>query len=255
MTTTIEARGPQPPPPSGPVRVVLVHGVRTSRTMWRRQVALLRAHGYDDVVAVDLPGHGALVGEPFTLDRGREVLDAATADAPGRVAVVGLSLGGYVSMHWAAGGGRCDALVLSSCTARTGGLPHRGFVALSRAIVASGRADRVSDLAARRYVGREAALDVAAGGIASQGQASTLQAMRAVDPLADLRAIEASGVPVTFVMGGWDHFRVDERAFRVAAPSARWVLVHRGNHLVSLHRPRAYGRALLDALSASAPTP
>lgn len=241
---------------SGPVRVVLVHGVRTSRTMWRRQVELLGSLGYD-VRAVDLPGHGLRRGQPFTLRGACAVLDEAVGDAAGRVVVVGLSLGGYVALHWAARGGRCDAVVVSSCTARPGGLLHRGFIAISRVIAATGAgADRLSDGAARLAVGASGALDVAAGGLSSAGQAATLTAVLGTDPLADVAAIQRSGVPLRFVVGEWDHFRIDERAFRAAAPSATWVLVHRANHLVSLHRPDAYGRALLDALpDAGAPRP
>ena len=235
------------------VRVVLVHGVRTSRTMWRRQVELLESLGYD-VRAVDLPGHGLRRGQPFTLHGARAVLDEAVRDAAGRVVVVGLSLGGYVALHWAARGGRCDAVVVSSCTALPGGVLHRGFIALSRLIAATGTgADRLSDGAARIAVGASGALDVAAGGLSSAGQAATLTAVLATDPLADVAAIVRSGVPLRFVVGEWDHFRIDERAFRAAAPSATWVLVRRANHLVSLHRPDAYGRALLDALRDLAP--
>ncbi|WP_158292542.1 alpha/beta fold hydrolase [Serinibacter arcticus] len=233
---------------SAATRVVLVHGVRTSRTMWRRQVDLLTSRGLD-VRAVDLPGHGRRRDEPFTLARARAVLDEAVGDAPGRVVVVGLSLGGYVTLHWAARGGRCDAVVVSSCTARPGGTLHRSFIAISRVIAATGAgADRLSDRAARLAVGAVGAVDVAAGGLSSAGQATTLTAVLKTDPLADVAALERSGVPLRFVVGEWDHFRLDERAFRAAAPSASWVLVHRANHLVSLHRPAAYGRALLDAL-------
>ena len=47
--------------------VVLVHGLRTSATMWRRQLAALARHDVD-AVAIDLPGHGTRMDEPFTLD-------------------------------------------------------------------------------------------------------------------------------------------------------------------------------------------
>ncbi|MFK4729212.1 alpha/beta hydrolase [Agromyces mediolanus] len=48
-------------------RVVLVHGIRTSATMWRAQLDALARHDVE-AVAVDLPGHGSRIGEPFTLD-------------------------------------------------------------------------------------------------------------------------------------------------------------------------------------------
>ncbi|HCX86034.1 MAG TPA: alpha/beta hydrolase [Micrococcales bacterium] len=247
-------------PRVGPRRVVLVHGVRTSASMWRHQVAALTTAGYRPV-AVDLPGHGTRAGEPFTLAAADEVITgAAAADAEtevgaareGGLAVVGLSLGGYVALHWAARTTHPPAaLVLSSCTALTGGLAHGGFVALSRGITALPRdgARRVSDVAARLAVGVAGARDIAAGGVAVPAQVPTLLALRGLDPLADLAAVLDRGIAVTFVQGEWDHFRIDERAFRrAAARRARWVVVRRAHHLVSLHRPRAYTRALLDAL-------
>ncbi|TNU73860.1 alpha/beta hydrolase [Miniimonas arenae] len=239
----------------GSPRVVLVHGVRTSASMWRHQVAALTTAGYRPV-AVDLPGHGTRAGDPFTLAAADEVLTGASAEASvareGGLAVVGLSLGGYVALHWAARTTHPPAaLVLSSCTALTGGLAHGGFVALSRGITALPRdgARRVSEVAARLAVGVAGARDIAAGGVAVPAQVPTLLAVRELDPLADLAVVLDRGIAVTFVQGEWDHFRIDERAFRrVAARRARWVVVRRAHHLVSLHRPRAYTRALLDAL-------
>ena len=86
-------------------RVVLVHGLRTSATMWRRQLAALARHDVD-ATAVDLPGHGTRMDEPFTLDAAMEVIDAALPPAAAgarRVPrlLVGLSLGGYLGIEYA----------------------------------------------------------------------------------------------------------------------------------------------------------
>lgn len=120
------------PPPTAPPReprplaglgVVLLHGVRTSGTMWRRQVAVLRSQGAQ-VVAVDLPGHGRAASQAFSLDAADRCIEAAVApmrDRGLRVAVVGLSLGGYLALHWGARTPRApEILVVSSCTAHTG---------------------------------------------------------------------------------------------------------------------------------------
>lgn len=83
--------------------------------------------------------------------------------------------------------------------------------------------------------------------------------MMTTRPVEDLGVVVSRGIPVTFVLGEWDHFRLDETAFRRAGraaaaaagtPPPRWVLVRRAHHLVSLHRPRAYTRAVLGALGA-----
>ena len=41
--------------------IVLIHAVRSSRTMWKGQRRRLREHGYE-VRAPDLPGHGSRRG-------------------------------------------------------------------------------------------------------------------------------------------------------------------------------------------------
>lgn len=244
--------------------VVLVHGVRTSATMWRHQVAALEAAGHA-VVAVDLPGHGTRMAETFTLDAACATVEQAVqglrASGARRIAVVGLSLGGYLTLRWAARTATPpDALVVSSCTARPGGLGNRGFVGITHAFrsLPGDGAARVSEPWARAFVGAAGADDIVRGGVSVDGQLAALRAMVEATPLEDLRVVVGRGIPVTFVTGEWDHFRLDEAAFRRAGREAagssgtrppRWVLVRRAHHLVSLHRPRAYTRALLDTLA------
>ena len=84
--------------------MVLVHGIRTSATMWREQSEALDAAGVAHL-AVDLPGHGARLGERFTLDGALDALDEAVDALPGPVLLCGLSLGGYLGLHWAGGRG------------------------------------------------------------------------------------------------------------------------------------------------------
>ena len=83
------------------VQVVLVHGIRTSATMWRSQVAYLERRD-TPVVAVDLPGHGSRRGEEFTLDGAFETIDAAVRDAAvrGPVLLVGHSMGGLLCIEY-----------------------------------------------------------------------------------------------------------------------------------------------------------
>ena len=59
--------------------VVMVHGIRTSATMWRAQVEHLAARGVIGV-AVDLPGHGTRMAETFTLEGALQTIDAAVRD-------------------------------------------------------------------------------------------------------------------------------------------------------------------------------
>ncbi|WP_341855179.1 alpha/beta hydrolase [Brachybacterium sp. GPGPB12] len=63
--------------------IVLIHAVRSSRTMWKGQVRRLRDRGYE-VIAPDLPGHGARRGEPFTLKSALATIDEAVSRASDR---------------------------------------------------------------------------------------------------------------------------------------------------------------------------
>ena len=63
--------------------VVFLHGLRTSRTMWRAQVAAVEAAGHP-AVAIDLPGHGRRRGERFTWDGAIDAVARGVDDGGGR---------------------------------------------------------------------------------------------------------------------------------------------------------------------------
>lgn len=86
---------------------------------------------------------------------------------------------------------------------------------------------------------------VGEGGYALEVMVDLLSEMRRTDPVGDLRRIRC---PVWLVNGQWDHFRLQEGAFRRATPDIRVVTVRGASHLVSLVRPVAFNRVLLTAL-------
>lgn len=124
------------------VQVVLVHGIRTSATMWRSQVAWLQEHEISGV-AVDLPGHGTRMAEEFTLDGALQTIDQAVRDASlrGPVLLVGHSMGGLLSLAYAGGASRppVTALIAAGCTA----LPRGAALAAYRFL--AGAMDRLPD--------------------------------------------------------------------------------------------------------------
>lgn len=111
ISGAFEAAGP----PDAPA-LVLLHGTRHTRAMWKPQVA----HLSDTfrVLAVDLPAHGALADLPFRLgDASRVIAELIGTHTGGRAIVVGHSLGGYVAMdlgaRWPE---RVAGLVLANAT-------------------------------------------------------------------------------------------------------------------------------------------
>lgn len=233
-------------------RVVLVHGLRTSATMWRRQLAALARHDID-AVAIDLPSHGTRSGEPFTLDNAMRVIGEAVpereADASSTpTLLVGLSLGGYLSIEFASRHpGRIEGLVAASCGTRPRGVGLEGYRRIA-AIIARlpdhGRG--LNELTARMFLSPEGVADVLAGGVALHAMAPVLGSIGGLDVEAALARIH---VPVWLVNGRLDHFRIEERRMLRAAPRARLVIVPGATHLVSLVRPEEFTAVVLGAVA------
>ena len=227
--------------------VVLVHGLRASRTMWRAQVTALRRAGYQ-ALAIDLPGHGERLAEPFTWDGAlRAVRDAVDA-VGGRALVVGLSLGGYVAIgHAARYPEQVAGLVAAACCSvpRTSVLRAWGAAADQFFARLPDRGAAINQALVDRMLPRQSALDVGAGGFALDVVGDTMRAMREATPLADLAHVAA---PVWLVNGRFDHFRADERRFLAACRDGRLVVVPGATHLVSLVQPVRFTRVLLEVL-------
>lgn len=228
------------------LHVVMVHGIRTSATMWRAQLEHLHAAGIAST-AVDLPGHGTRLGEQFTLDEAFATIDRAVRSAAetAEVLLVGHSMGGLLCIAYAGGE---DAppivgLVAASCTAVPRGLALETYRALARGLDRLPRrgawfSERMLD----RTLPAETRADFGAGGYAYDAQDVALQSLSVLDLLAALRRIH---VPLWFVNGQYDQLRVNERLFTRIAPHAELIVVPRTTHLVTAMRPRVFN-AVLD---------
>lgn len=227
--------------------VLLVHGVRTSATMWRRQVEALTAVGVP-VLAPDMPGHGTRTRTPYTVPGALAAIDAAAAGVHGPLVVVGISMGGYLAVHWAAHTThRPEAVLAASCSTQPRGPGLWVYRHVARAV---GRMPddgaRLNDTLARRFLPVAAQDDVAGGGMALDVMDAVLAGMAGIDMLADLAALGET--PVWLVNGRWDHFRTQERRFLRQCANGRLVVIPRATHPVSLVQPVAFNRILLELL-------
>lgn len=233
---------PEPVAVPEPVPVLLVHGIRTSASMWRHQRDVLAAAGHP-VLAIDLPGHGARLGEEFTVAGALAAIDAGVDALGGPVVLVGLSLGGYYAIAYAARRPeRVRALVAVGSAFVPGGPGLTGYRMLARLIHRlPDRGLWLHTALVRRMLPPAGVADVLAGGVALDVMDAGLRATGTLTPLADLRAYPGR---VWLVNGAWDHFRLHQKRFLAATRHGVLVTVPGAGHLVSLHRPHRFDRVL-----------
>jgi pimeloyl-ACP methyl ester carboxylesterase len=232
------------------VQVVLVHGIRTSASMWRAQLETLAARGVP-AVAVDLPGHGTRMAEPFTLRGAFATIDRAVRSAAerGPVLLVGHSMGGLVCTQYAGAVERppIAGFVAVSCTSIPRGMGLRTYRALARSL--DSLPDRGMWLTRRMLAAtlpEHTRADFGAGGYALDAQDLALSLLATLDVAAAVARIR---VPLWFVNGQYDQLRLHERLFTRLAPHAELIVVPRTSHLVSAMRPEVFDAILALAIA------
>lgn len=233
-----------------PAEVVFVHGIRTSASMWRAQLEHLAARGVR-AVAVDLPGHGSRMDEPFTIEGAFATIDGAVQDAAtrGEVLLVGHSMGGLLCIEYA-GAPQAPPLagfVAASCTAVPRGVALQTYRVLARGFNALPRRGQwFTDRVLERTLPEHTRSDFGAGGYAYDAQDTALQSLSVLDLLTALARIR---IPLWFVNGQYDQLRVNEKLFQRIAPQAELLVVPRTSHLVTAMRPRVFNAVLDLALA------
>jgi pimeloyl-ACP methyl ester carboxylesterase len=230
--------------PADAPRLVFIHGSRVTRTSWRAVTGRL-ADTYR-IASPDLPGHGDLRDVPFTLARAADVVDAAIDAAGGEpVVLVGLSLGGYVAMHYAAEHpGRVRGLVLAGSTAEPAGRAAAAFRLYAWVLGALPQRplDNANTWFFRRRYPAEIVEPIVASGFWSRGGAAAVGALPSVRFRERLLAY---GGPVLVINGDLDIvFRLGERYFLRDVPNVTRRVLRWTTHLSPLDRPEAFAAAV-----------
>ncbi len=239
MSESFTALGPTDAP-----AIVFIHGTRLSRGAWHPQLVGL-AGGFR-VVALDLPGHGALRDRPFGWEEAvAEILRVIDEAAGGRATLVGLSLGGYLAMDVAARAPeRVAGLVIVGSSAEPGGLVGLGIDLLAASLTRI--PDRTLDRFDRaffrwRYPGPTADV-LRAGGFA---HAAAVAGLRELRPRRFGRLLAAYPGPILILNGALDlPFRLSARRFGRSARDSRVAVIRGATHLANLDRPSAFSSAV-----------
>lgn len=247
--------------------VVFVHGMRTSSAIWQSQVDHVQRAGHE-AVAVDLPAHGARRSERFTMTRAFEVIDGAASSfrrgTP--VVLVGLSLGGYTSLAWAAhrsaagtdGGPELAGVVAAACTTDPRGKPVALFRDAARLAVSGTTAARRAVLRASRPLGWgrsrpggtevPAMLTGARQGAYRPGWDVVTDALSGLAGRSSVESLRAIRAPVWLVNGARDRMRLEESRHLSAAARGTLVVVPGAGHDVNTEAPAMFNHTLTRAL-------
>jgi 2-succinyl-6-hydroxy-2,4-cyclohexadiene-1-carboxylate synthase len=232
--------------------VLLAHGFTQTAQSWSLVQHLLRARGFDDIKAIDLPGHGSADDVRADLWGSADHLVAAG----GRTTYIGYSMGGRIGLHAAlAHPHEVERLVLIGATAGIDNADARAQRRTDDELLA----DRIGTIGVEAFIDewlqnrlfagltpnqalREDRLHNTADGLASSLR---LAGTGTQAPLWD-RLIEIS-CPVLLLVGQHDQkFRAIAERMATALPNAELRAIDDAGHSVHLEQPERIVDALVD---------
>lgn len=240
-------------PEDGPA-IVFVHGAVMTRAQWTLQVDRFAESGYRSI-SIDLPGHGALADRSFTMDAAVEAVESVIDEvAGGRAILVGLSLGGYVSMTVAARSPqRVRGLVLAGSTREPTG-PARAaywFIGTGLGLAPQALLRGIMAFIWRRRYGPDVAAAIMAKGYYARGGGEAIRVLTAGGFRERLRSY---GGPILVINGNLDLvFRLGERRFLEGVPSVTTRRISWAAHLSNLDRPDDFSNAVEAFVQTLAP--
>ena len=232
--------------------MLLAHGFTQTAQSWSLVQHLLRARGFDDIKAIDLPGHGSANDVRADLWGSADHLVAAG----GRTTYIGYSMGGRIGLHAAlAHPHEVERLVLIGATAGIDNADARAQRRTDDELLA----DRIGTIGVEAFIDewlqnplfagltpnqarREDRLRNTADGLASSLR---LAGTGTQAPLWD-RLIEIS-CPVLLLVGQHDQkFRAIAERMATALPNAELRAIDDAGHSVHLEQPERIVDALVD---------
>lgn len=230
--------------PANTHTIVFLHGMRVTRRMWQPQMESLATEFR--VIAMDLPGHGALRNEPFHVERCvTQIAGVVDDEANGHALIVGLSLGGYMAMEFGARyPHKAVGLVIASASVEPRGWYNIPYRVLSEMM---GKVPERLLAAFNRGLflfvyGRERAQPLIAPGFFMRGGAAGIREVMNREYASRLAGYPG---PVLLLNGAMDlGFRMHEKRFIGAAKRGRLEVIPRAFHIANIDRPNAFSGAI-----------
>lgn len=228
--------------------IIFLHGAVVNRKMWSLHMNLL-SHDYN-ILAPDLPGHGSLSNQPFTLSRSVEhIVGLLNELNDWPVILVGDSLGGYVAMATASKyPEKLSALIVSGCTKN-----YMGFWgSLLKANAQIGQ--RIIKL-----IGEDKLINITKKKLRKKIDSKLMDEifnecvrissrMEALIELTNRNfssPLASFGKPVLFINGEKDRInRWAENQFVNAIKNAKLITIAKADHFVALTQPQKYVEAI-----------
>ncbi|HEY5004437.1 MAG TPA: alpha/beta hydrolase [Ktedonobacteraceae bacterium] len=229
---------------AGPVHafpIVFVHGAAWTRNMWIPQIKALSDEFR--VIAIDLPGHGTLHDQPFTLATAcQSVLESLRQETQERALIVGLSLGGYVAMACAYDHPQDIAgLLVSGCCIDYRGVPgllSRLDSSLVTTLFSDQRLTRMQEKTLRGQYSKEIIEPQLNAGFFWKAIPQTYRELASQDFRALLQTFPG---PVLIVNGENDRLnRKGESKLLSATQDGQIQMIKQANHLCNLDQPEAF---------------
>jgi pimeloyl-ACP methyl ester carboxylesterase len=229
-----------------PLPIVLVPGLLCTLRLYSEQLPALWRFG------------SVMIADHTRDDSMQRIARRILSQAPARFALIGLSMGGYVSFELLRQGAeRVAKLALLDTTARPDGSEQSAQRKHQIELARTGRFAEVPDLLFPKFVAASRRTDEPLRALVLRmaeetGPEAFARQQTAIMGRPDSRpGLGAIGCPTLVLVGERDELTPPERAEEIAAavPDARLVVVPEAGHLSTIERPEAVTRALVEFLS------
>lgn len=228
--------------------IIFLHGAVVNRKMWRTHLDLLSQDYH--ILAPDLPGHGSLSNQPFTLSQSVEhIVGLMNEFNDWPIILVGDSLGGYVAMATASKyPERISALIVSGCTKNYMG--SLGFLLKLNAkigqwiinVIGEYRLTKITKKKLRKKIDSKLIDEIFDECVRIS---SRMEALIELTNRNFSSPLASFGKPVLFINGEKDRInRWGENQFLSAIKNAKLITINRADHFVALTQPQKYVEAI-----------